>query len=195
MRKILSLIVAVLVLAAPLTSARAIECVAYARAASGIRLSGDAWQWWDHAAGRYARGSAPHSRAVLVFARQGRMRYGHVAVVTKVVNRREILVDHANWAPGRGKVAYAVPVRDVSPRNDWTQVRVWFRPGAQYGTRVYRTDGFVYDRANSGAPERGPRLVSLRMDAVGGRAPTRHHQVAAHSHAHPRHPHRIAARR
>ncbi len=180
MRVIVSLIVSILFLTAPLAPAEAISCVPYARAVSGIHLSGDAWQWWGHAAGLYARGSSPHTDAVLVFARQGRMRRGHVAVVTKVVNRREVLVDHANWAPGRGKVAHAVPVLDVSPRNDWTQVRVWFRPGAQYGTRVYRTDGFVYGQRDSGSHHGMLQAVSLRAATPAGR--TSAHHAARHHH-------------
>jgi surface antigen len=191
-RKIASLIICILFLTAPLAPAGAISCVPYARAASGIQLSGDAWQWWDHAAGLYARGSAPHAAAVLVFARQGHMRQGHVAVVTKVINRREVLVDHANWAPGRGKVAHDVPVRDVSPRNDWTQVRVWFQPGAQYGNRVYRTDGFVYGRSES-APRGALHQASLRQVSRGASAPAGR-VAAGHARHHPTH-HRVAAGR
>lgn len=130
------------------TPAAAIQCVQYAREISGINLKGDAWQWWSAASGLYDRGRAPKDGAVLVFNRQGSMRYGHVSVVTRVISNRLVLVDHANWAPartsGRGAVTTAVPVLDVSPKGDWTQVRVWFTPTNDFGTRVYRTDGYVY---------------------------------------------------
>ena len=32
-----------------------LTCVPYARAVSGIELSGDAWEWWDEADGVYPR--------------------------------------------------------------------------------------------------------------------------------------------
>ncbi|MBC7905578.1 MAG: CHAP domain-containing protein [Rhodospirillaceae bacterium] len=137
------------------TPAFAIQCVPYARELSGINLKGDAWQWWNAASGVYDRGRTPKDGAVLVFTRQGSMRYGHVSVVTRVISSRLALVDHANWAPartaGRGAVTTAVPVLDVSPKNDWTQVRVWFHPSSDFGNRIYRTDGYVYQ-------PRDPRL-------------------------------------
>lgn len=148
MRKCLLLIVSALALVAIGTPASAIQCVPYAREVSGINLKGDAWQWWNAASGIYDRGRTPKDGAVLVFTRQGSMRYGHVSVVTRVISNRLVLVDHANWAPartsGRGAITTAVPVLDVSPKNDWTQVRVWFHPSADFGNRVYRTDGYVY---------------------------------------------------
>ncbi len=149
MRKFLLLIAsAVAISAAAVTPAAAIQCVQYAREASGINLKGDAWQWWNAASGVYDRGRTPKDGAVLVFNRQGSMRYGHVSVVTRVLSNRLVLVDHANWAPartsGRGAITTAVPVLDVSPKNDWTQVRVWFPPANDFGSRVYRTDGYVY---------------------------------------------------
>ncbi|MEW5729169.1 MAG: CHAP domain-containing protein [Pseudomonadota bacterium] len=138
--------------------AAAIQCVPYAREVSGLNLKGNAWQWWNAAAGVYERGRAPKDGAVLVFSRQGSMRYGHVSVVTRVVSNRLVLVDHANWAPagseGRGKVTQAVPVLDVSPRNDWSQVRVWYRPADDYGSKVYKAEGFVY---RPGAVASAPR--------------------------------------
>lgn len=149
MRKLLLLIAsAVAITVAAVTPAAAIQCVQYAREASGINLKGDAWQWWNAASGVYDRGRTPKDGAVLVFNRQGSMRYGHVSVVTRVLSNRLVLVDHANWAPvrtsGRGAITTAVPVLDVSPKNDWTQVRVWFPPANDFGSRVYRTDGYVY---------------------------------------------------
>ncbi len=98
--------------------------------------------------GQYERGHAPRIGAVVVFKKFAAMRYGHVAVVARVVNSREVLVDHANWAPhrgrGRGQVSKMVAVTDVSPGNDWTEVRVWNASTRDFGTRTYPTYGFIY---------------------------------------------------
>ena len=66
-----------------------------------------------------------------------------IAVVTKILNEREILVDHANWLNNE-RIHLATPVIDVSPDNDWSAVRVWYTPGAQYGAHVYPLSGFIY---------------------------------------------------
>lgn len=128
--------------------AHALQCVPYARQISGIELSGDAWRWWSAAQGVYERGSSPQVGAVLVFKQTGHMRHGHVAVVRRVINKREIHIDHANWGNGfrdsRGAVTTDVAVVDVSPRNDWTQVRVWHEASGTYGTRVNPSFGFIY---------------------------------------------------
>jgi surface antigen len=125
-----------------------ISCVPYARARSGIVLSGDAWQWWDAASGRYDRGRAPRPGSVLVIARTSRMPSGHLSVVSRVVNGREILVDHANWASGaaRGRIATAQRVVDVSPGNDWSMVRVWYPRINDLGTTAYPARGFVHNQ-------------------------------------------------
>lgn len=125
-----------------------VSCVPYARARSGIQLQGDAWQWWDAAAGRYARSRTPQPGSVLVINRTPRMRDGHVAVVTRVVSSREILVDHANWASGaaRGRIATNQRVVDVSPSNDWSQVRVWYPRLDQLGITPFPVRGFVLAR-------------------------------------------------
>jgi surface antigen len=128
-----------------------ISCVPYARSASGIEVPGNAWQWWDNAAGRYARGSRPEPGSVLSFSANGRMRMGHVAVVSQVVNSREIEVDQANWwgAGMRGGVSHGMPVVDVSENNDWTAVRVGLGRSGEFGA-VYPTNGFIYDRPDNG---------------------------------------------
>lgn len=125
-----------------------ISCVPYARARSGIQLQGDAWTWWDAAAGRYARGRTPQPGSVLVINRTARLRDGHLAVVSRVVNSREILVDHANWASGaaRGRIATDQRVLDVSPRNDWSLVRVWYPRLGDFGTTAVPVRGFVHPR-------------------------------------------------
>jgi surface antigen len=148
------------------------ECVPYAREVSGIELTGDAYLWWNEAAGRYQRGQMPEPGSVLNFRNNGRMRLGHVAVVTEVVNRREILVTQANWGgPGfvRGGVSAGISVVDVSPNNDWTAVRMALGHSPEYGS-VYPTYGFIYGHnapttlmADAGSP--APQLSLDRAPA------------------------------
>jgi hypothetical protein len=128
-----------------------ISCVPYAREVSGIMVAGNAWQWWDNAEGRYARGDRPEVGSVLNFRSNGRMRLGHVAVVTGVVNAREVMVDHANWpgGGGRGGVSHDVTVVDVSEANNWSAVRVELGRGGEFGS-VYPTYGFIYNRPDTG---------------------------------------------
>jgi surface antigen len=126
-----------------------ISCVPYARNASGIDVPGNAWQWWDNAAGVYARGQRPESGSVLSFTANGRMRLGHVAVVSQVINAREIEVDQANWGGSRGGVSHGTPVVDVSENNDWTAVRVGLGRTGDFGS-VYPTNGFIYNRPDNG---------------------------------------------
>lgn len=119
-------------------------CVPYARAVSGIEIFGDAWTWWQGAAGRYERGQRPLAGAVLVLRRDNRLPYGHVSVVSAVVGPREIRVSHANWGYAgkpRGQIDRDVPVIDVSPNNDWSEIRVW--NGGSFG-RIYPAHGFIY---------------------------------------------------
>ncbi len=125
-----------------------LQCVPYARRVSGIELTGNAYRWWNEADGRYARGQVPQAGAILSFRRSGRMRLGHVAVVTETVSPREILITQANW-PGGGAISKAVSVVDVSPANDWTQVRVQIAHSETYGS-VYRTNGFIYGQQTPG---------------------------------------------
>ncbi|KAF0224434.1 MAG: hypothetical protein FD176_1190 [Rhodospirillaceae bacterium] len=171
MRKGLLALVTAVVLSTLAVPAQALQCVPYARQISGIDLQGDAWKWWSAAAGRYDRGRTPQMDAVMVFGRQGSMRYGHVSVVSKVVNSRMILVDHANWAPmrsaGRGAITRLVPVLDVSDKNDWSKVRVWYEPSSSFGSKVYRTDGFVYNpnrRANQ--VKGGVQKIALKRETL-----------------------------
>ncbi len=123
------------------------SCVPFARAATGMDIAGDAYAWWHNAAGRYARGDAPVPGSVLAFRANGRMRLGHVAVVARVINRREIEVDQANWGD-YGRITRGVPVIDVSEDNNWSDVRVAIG-GGRFGS-VYPTYGFIYDRPDTG---------------------------------------------
>jgi len=87
--------------------------------------------WWWQADGRYTRGDRPSVGSVLVLRRSGRLPSGHVAVVSQVLGARQILVTQANWVHHR--VSQDQSVFDVSPRNDWSAVRVWWPPTRQLG--------------------------------------------------------------
>jgi hypothetical protein len=135
---------------------------------SGIDLFGRAASWWNQAIGRYEQGSLPRAGSVLVFKAIASMRSGHVATVSRVVSDRVIEVTHANWSiirGRRGQVERNVQVVDVSPGNDWSQVRVWWAPQQGLGTRAYPTYGFIYSRkatkpsVDPGLPT--PMLASL----------------------------------
>jgi len=125
----------------------------YAREISGIDLYGNANTWWSQAAGRYDRGNAPRVGAVLAFKASHRMRVGHVAMVSRVVSDREVLLTHANWSRA-GRVERDVRAVDVSPGNDWTMVKVWYAPQGGLGTSNYPTNGFIY--ADGAAPAPAP---------------------------------------
>jgi surface antigen len=120
-----------------------LQCVPYARQVSGVQIFGDANTWWEQATGRYPRSSVPASGSVLVMRGYNNPGRGHVAVVTEVLSSRVIRVDHANWLNG-GEISVGVPVVDVSPDNDWSQVRVWHIPGGHWGGRVYQAQGFIH---------------------------------------------------
>jgi surface antigen len=118
------------------------ECVPYARQRSGISIMGDAYTWWETAAGQYQRGSLPLAGAVLVLRKTERLRRGHLAYVTAVLGPREIRVDHANWQPDA--LITGMAVMDVSPKNDWTQLRFWNKEARMWG-RIYPAAGFIYN--------------------------------------------------
>ena len=127
------------------------QCVTFARMFSGINIFGDAWTWWRQAADKFRTGKAPETGSVLVFRPEGRMSRGHVAVVSDVLTDRVVRVTHANWGGSRGKVEENVTVVDVSPANDWSQVKVWYNPINGLGTTVYPTYGFIYKEASNAA--------------------------------------------
>jgi surface antigen len=129
-----------------ITASAPLQCVPYARRISNVSIRGNAWTWWQSAEGRYRRNQQPAVGSVLVLRRTTHLRYGHVAVVSRVLNNREILVDHANWL-NRGRIYKDLPVKDVSPNNDWSLVRVWYEPGNTLGKRQYPAYGFIHPRA------------------------------------------------
>jgi len=127
----------------PAMAATALQCVPYARIVSGVNIRGDALTWWDQAADHYERGRAPRLGAVLAFRPAGPMTLGHVAVVSKVLSDRRLLIRHANWSVP-GAIEEDVPVIDVSEEGDWSQVRVWHSPTQKMGARTNPTFGFIY---------------------------------------------------
>lgn len=134
---------------------RYLWCVPFARWSSGIEIFGDARTWWRQALHHFDRGHRPRIGAVMTFKATHRIPLGHVAVVSKIVSRREILVNQANWH--RNRVTIDVPVEDVSPRNDWSKVRV-----ASYHHHfgaVYPVLGFIFP------PGSRPRPIGLAIIA------------------------------
>ncbi len=147
-KKILGAAVAALAMIAPISQAQALQCVPFARDNSGVNIRGNALTWWSQAAGKYDRGNTPKVGAVLSFKSTRAMPLGHVAVVSKIINDREILISHANWSPingRRGQIERNVKVVDVSPNGDWTSVKVWYAPIRALGLRANPTNGFIYN--------------------------------------------------
>ncbi|MFP5517663.1 MAG: CHAP domain-containing protein [Alphaproteobacteria bacterium] len=131
------------------------DCVRTVRSISDFTIRGDAWTWWDHAAGQYDRDHRPAIGSVLVFKRTGHMRRGHVSLVSAVIDRRTIEVDHS-WLDGDG-LRRGMRVVDVSSNNDWSAVRVWHEPTDQMGLRVYAAYGFIMPEGEE-APRSGRML-------------------------------------
>ena len=125
------------------------QCVPFARKMSGIKLFGDALTWWEQAAGHYARGHKPQVGAVMSFQPYRTMALGHVAMISKIIDERTVLLRHANWsfiAGRRGHVELDVRAVDVSRQNDWSEVRVWYVPLGDLGTTRWPINGFIYNR-------------------------------------------------
>lgn len=141
------------------------QCVPYARARSGIKIFGDAYTWWNSAEGQYARGNLPLVGSVLVLSKTKRLRRGHLGVVTAIVSEREIRLDHANWQPDA--IITNMAVMDVSPTNDWTQLRFWNKDTRKWGA-VYPASGFVYNLADKIAPSGKATTVISSGNAPNG---------------------------
>ncbi len=160
-----ALLVALTVLAATPATAGVLQCVPFARQVSGIDIYGNANTWWSQAEGRYDRGHEPRVGAVLAFSASRAMPVGHVAMVSQIVNDREVLLTHANWSY-RGGIERNVRAIDVSPNNDWTDVRVWYGPIGGLGSRSNPAKGFIYaDQPDSVAPVQ----IALADRATAGR--------------------------
>ncbi len=118
------------------------QCAPYAREHSGIKIYGDAYTWWDQAAGKYPRASLPEPGTVMVLNNYAGDTRGHLAVVRRLVSAREIRVDHANWFDDGG-VYVNNPVEDVSAAHDWSVVRVFNLKTGSWGVRLYPVQGFI----------------------------------------------------
>ncbi len=156
-----------------------LQCVPYAREQSGVRIYGDAHSWWKQAKGTYERGNVPMVGAVLSLKSHRTMELGHVAVVSKIIDDRNILLSHANWSPvngRRGQVERNVAAIDVSGKNDWSRVKIWYAPIKALGKTAYPANGFIYpkqikkptlsgrDRASAN-PVRQPRAPNRNLFA------------------------------
>lgn len=118
------------------------QCVPYARDHSSVKINGDAYTWWEQAAGKYQRSGVPSAGAVMVLHDYAGPNRGHVAVVRALVSPREIRVDHANWLDD-GSIYVNDPVEDVSSENDWTLVRIFNLKTGAWGGKVYPVQGFI----------------------------------------------------
>ncbi len=133
------------------TPDKPLQCVPYARAKSGVSIYGDAYTWWDQAAGHFARGFMPKQGAVLVLNGYAGPNRAHLAVVHDILSSREIRVDHANWLDD-GAIYTDDPVIDVSANNDWSAVKVWNIRAGAWGVRTYNVQGFIGPGADDGVP-------------------------------------------
>jgi len=128
-----------------------------------VRPSVVLWHFHMPSESRYERGHAPKAGAVLAFSPTSRMRVGHVAMVSKVVSDREVLLTHANWSR-RGAIETNVRAIDVSDAGDWSMVKVWYGPQGDLGTSAYPTKGFIYSgHAPRGEMLDAPAQPSLQM--------------------------------
>ncbi|MEQ1687441.1 MAG: CHAP domain-containing protein [Sphingopyxis sp.] len=164
----IALILSVSALAAPALGSGYLQCVPFARAESGVQLFGNARDWWAQADGRYQRGATPRVGAVMAFAPTRAMPIGHVAVVSRIVSDRELLISHSNWSPingRRGQIERNVRAVDVSAAGDWSSARVWYAPMGDLGLRANPIRGFIY-------PGAAPRSENMALvpDADGALA-------------------------
>jgi surface antigen len=118
-----------------------LDCAPFARALTGVALTGNAAVWWEEADGLYQRTRWPAVGAILVLQPSARLPAGHVAVVSRLLDRRRIHVIQANWVPG--ELDQDQLVVDVSPGGDWGAVRVWYPPTGQLGSHTYPVLGFI----------------------------------------------------
>jgi hypothetical protein len=127
---------------APAVAAAGLQCVPYARDHSTVNIHGDAYLWWDKAAGHYARGSTPLIGSVMVLYGYAGTHHGHVAVVSRMVSARLIRINHANWN-NDGAIYVNDPVQDISDANDWSLVKVWNIRTGSWGIKAYKVRGFI----------------------------------------------------
>lgn len=142
-----------------------LECVPYARTTSGIQIYGDAHTWWGQARGRYATGRSPRVGAVMAIRPFNNSKLGHVATVSRLVDSRTILLSHANWSVP-GKIERNVTALDVSPQNDWSQVRIWYGPAHTLGTTHWPVSGFIYNAKPGAVREPAPARLAVSTVAA-----------------------------
>ena len=127
---------------APTVAPAGLQCVPYARDHSSVNIHGDAYTWWDKAAGHYARGNTPLIGSVMVLYGYAGTHRGHVAVVSRMVSPRLIRINHANWN-NDGAIYVNDPVQDISTSNDWSLVKVWNIRTGSWGLKAYKVRGFI----------------------------------------------------
>jgi hypothetical protein len=139
-----------------------LQCVPYAREHSAVKIMGDAYTWWDKAAGKYERGANPAAGAVMVLYNYAGPARGHVAVVRRIVSAREIRIDHAICLDV-GSIYVNDPVVDVSAANDWSQVKVWNIKTGGWGAKIFPVQGFI-GSGSAGAARGRPHDDALPPD-------------------------------
>ena len=152
-----------------------LQCVPFARELSGIEIYGDAHTWWKQAKHKYERGNQPQRGAILSLKSHGKMQLGHVAVVSQIIDDRNILLSHANWSlinGRRGQIERNVAAIDVSENNDWSRVKIWYAPLGGLGKTAYPANGFIYPARKSDRNAEARQWASVKP-AKQPRAPNR----------------------
>ncbi|MFD2134466.1 hypothetical protein ACFSLT_03110 [Novosphingobium resinovorum] len=108
---------------------------------------------------------------MLVFKATGAMPVGHVAVVSKIVDERHVVLNHANWSRP-GMIEKSAMAEDVSANGDWSSVRVWYAPTQSLGLRTSPTFGFIY-APGAAAADQKPGLPSDTFQAAFAQLPRR----------------------
>lgn len=136
----------------------AIQCVPYAREKSGIQIFGNAHTWWGQAKRKgYELSETPVIGTVMVLSKAGKLNYGHLAVVTNIIDDRTIEVTHSNWgnSPETRRVIYnRMNVIDSSRNGDWSYARFWHYASGSYGSS-YKVSGFIH-------PQNAMQQVSMQ---------------------------------
>ena len=126
------------------TPSHPLECVGFcSRAHSGIDLRGDAF-------GLVAAGRRPlcprHRSERRLDPRSDRLCGAAPLPIWPwsgdIISPREIRVDHANWL-NDGAIYLSDPIVDVSPENNWSEVRVYNQRAASWGRQTYLVQGFI----------------------------------------------------
>lgn len=158
-------------------SQKYLQCVPYARQLSGIQIYGDAHTWWRQARFAYQRGNIPQVGAVLSLKSHGKMQFGHVAVVSEIIDERNILLNHANWSPingRRGQIERNVAAVDVSEGGDWSRIKIWYAPIGGLGKTAYPVNGFIYPNDKpAGFEDKPSRQWALAKSIPQAKAPRR----------------------